>query len=213
MKKTALSLITAGVLFIGCAGTDTGLTNAQTGALIGGVAGAIAGKSTSNHSTKRTVIGGAIGALAGYGIGTYMDKQQAELNQELKGSGVEVQRQGDTINLNMPGGITFDTGKANIKPNFNPVLSDIAGVMSKYPETKIEVQGHTDNVGSNADNLQLSQLRAQSVSSALSAQGVDSSRIKSVGYGESMPVATNDTAAGRETNRRVEIKIIPNPSK
>lgn len=213
MKKTALSLITAGVLLVGCAGTDTGLTKAQTGALIGGVAGAIAGKSTSNHSTKRTVIGGAVGALAGYGIGAYMDKQEAELNQELKGSGVEVQRQGDTINLNMPGGITFDTGRANIKPNFNPVLSDIANVMSKYPETKIEVQGHTDNVGSNADNLQLSQLRAQSVASALNAQGIDSSRIKSVGYGESMPVATNDTAAGRETNRRVEIKIIPNPSK
>ncbi len=213
MKKTALSLVTAAVLFIGCAETNTGMTKAQTGALIGGLAGAIAGKSTSTHSTKRAVIGGAVGALAGYGIGAYMDKQQAELNQELKGSGVEVQRQGDTINLNMPGGITFDTGRANIKPNFNPVLSDIAGVMSKYPETKIEVQGHTDNVGSNADNLRLSELRAQSVSSALRAQGVDSSRIKSVGYGESMPVASNDTPTGRETNRRVEIKIIPNPSK
>ncbi|MFH0709912.1 MAG: OmpA family protein [Pseudomonadota bacterium] len=213
MKKTILSLVTASVLFVGCAGTDTGLTKAQTGALLGGVAGALVGKSTSNHSNKRALIGGAVGALAGYGVGTYMDKQQAELNQELKGSGVEIERQGDTINLNMPGGITFDTGKANIKPNFNPVLSDIANVMSKYPETKIEVQGHTDNVGSNTDNLQLSQLRAQSVSSALSAQGVDSNRIKSVGYGESMPAATNDTAAGRETNRRVEIKIIPNPSK
>lgn len=213
MKKTALSLITAGVLFVGCAGTDTGFTKAQTGALIGGLAGAVAGKATSNHSTKRTLIGGAVGALAGYGIGAYMDKQQAELNQELKGSGVEVERQGNNINLNMPGGITFDTGKANIKPNFNPVLSDIANVMSKYPETTIEVQGHTDNIGSNADNLQLSQLRAQSVASALSAQGVNSSRIKSVGYGESMPVATNDTATGRENNRRVEIKIIPNPSK
>lgn len=213
MKKTALSLITAGALFVGCAGTDTSLTKAQTGALIGGIAGAVAGKSTSNHSTKRTLIGGAVGALAGYGIGAYMDKQQADLNQELKGSGVEVQRQGDTINLNMPGGITFDTGKTNIKPNFNPVLSDIASVMSKYPETTIEVQGHTDNVGSDADNLRLSQLRAQSVASALSAQGVDSNRIKSVGYGESMPAATNDTAAGRESNRRVEIKIIPNPSK
>ncbi len=213
MKRKTLSLIIAGTLFVGCAGTDTGLTKAQMGALIGGTAGAIAGKSTSNHSTKRTLIGGAVGALAGYGIGTYMDKQQAELNQELKGSGVEVQRQGDTINLNMPGGITFDTGKANIKPNFNPVLSDIANVMSKYPETKIEVQGHTDNVGSDADNLRLSQLRAQSVSSALSAQGVDSSRIQSVGYGESMPAATNDTPAGREANRRVEIKIIPNPAK
>lgn len=213
MKKTAISLITAGVLFTGCAETGTGMTKAQAGALIGGLAGAIAGKSTSTHSTKRAVIGGAVGALAGYGIGTYMDKQQAELNQGLKGSGVEVQRQGDTINLNMPGGITFDTGRTNIKPNFNPVLSDIAGIMSKYPETKIEVQGHTDNVGSNADNLKLSELRAQSVSSALTAQGVDSSRIKSVGYGESMPIATNNTPAGRETNRRVEIKIIPNPSK
>lgn len=213
MKKTALSLITASALFIGCAGTDTGLTKAQTGALIGGVAGAIAGKSTSNHSNKRALIGGAVGALAGYGVGTYMDKQQAELNQELKGSGVEVQRQGDTINLNMPGGITFDTGKANVKPNFNPVLGDIANVMNKYPETKIEVQGHTDNIGSNSDNLQLSQLRAQSVASSLNTQGIDSNRIKSVGYGESMPVATNDTAAGRDTNRRVEIKIIPNPTK
>ncbi|MDD5160985.1 MAG: OmpA family protein [Sulfuricurvum sp.] len=213
MKKTALSLLTASLLFVGCTGMDTGLTNAQTGALIGGVAGAVAGKATSNHSTKRTLIGGAVGALAGYGIGAYMDKQQAELNQELKGSGVEVQRQGDTINLNMPGGITFDTGKATIKPNFNPVLNDIANVMSKYPETRIEIQGHTDNVGSDADNQKLSELRAQSVTSALIGMGVTSTRLSPVGYGETKPIATNDTPAGREANRRVEIKIIPNPAK
>ena len=213
MKKTALSLLTASLLFVGCTGMDTGLTNAQTGALIGGVAGAVAGKSTSNHSTKRTLIGGAVGALSGYGIGAYMDKQQAELNQELKGSGVEVQRQGDTINLNMPGGITFDTGKATIKPNFNPVLNDIANVMSKYPETRIEIQGHTDNVGSDADNQKLSELRAQSVTSALIGMGVTSTRLSPVGYGETKPIATNDTPAGREANRRVEIKIIPNPAK
>lgn len=213
MKRTALSLITVSALFMGCADMNTGLSNAQTGALLGGVAGAIAGKATSNHSTKRTLIGGAVGALAGYGIGTYMDKQQADLNQELKGSGIKVERQGDNINLNMPGNITFDTGKANIKSNFSPVLSDIANVMIKYPETNIEVQGHTDNVGSDTDNLKLSQQRAQSVSSALGSLGVDSNRIKSVGYGESAPAASNDTPAGRETNRRVEIKIIPNPSK
>lgn len=219
MTKTTLSFITAGLLFIGCAGTDTGtntstgLTKAQTGAIIGGIAGAVIGKSTGPHDNKRAVIGGAVGALAGYGVGTYMDKQEAELNQELKGSGVEVERQGDTINLNMPGGITFDTGKANIKPNFKPVLADIANVMSKYPETKIEVQGHTDNVGSDASNLTLSQLRAQSVTSSLVGMGVSASRIQSVGFGESMPIATNDTPAGREANRRVEIKIIPNPTK
>lgn len=212
MKRTTLSILMAGVLLVGCSGTETGLTKAQTGALLGGVTGAVIGKTTSNKSTKRAVIGGAIGALAGYGIGTYMDKQEAELNQELKGSGVEVQRQGDTINLNMPGGITFDTAKANIKPNFTPILDDIAGIMTKYPETKIEVQGHTDNVGSDTSNLTLSQLRAQSVTSYLVNRGISSDRIRSVGYGESMPVASNETAAGREANRRVEIKIIPNPA-
>lgn len=213
MTRMALSLLTAGLLLVGCAGTETGLSKTQTGALIGGLAGAAAGAATGNHSAKRVLIGGALGAAAGGGIGYYMDKQQEELNKELKGSGVEVQRQGDTINLNMPGGITFDTAKTNIKPNFTPVLDDIANVMVKYPETKIEVQGHTDNVGNDASNLSLSQLRAQSVTSYLNTRGVDSNRIKSVGYGESMPIASNDTPAGRESNRRVEIKIIPNPAK
>lgn len=212
MKKSIVSALVATILLAGCAGTETGLSKTQTGALIGGIAGAVVGKATGSHSTKRAVIGGAIGALAGAGIGAYMDKQEQELNQELKGSGVEVQRQGDNINLNMPGGITFDTAKANIKPNFNAVLDDIANVMIKYPETKIEVQGHTDNVGSNEDNLRLSHLRAQSVSSALVSRGVSSNRINAVGFGESMPVASNDTPAGREMNRRVEIKIIPNPA-
>lgn len=217
MNKATISAVVAGLLLIGCAGTDsgtgTGLSKTQTGALIGGLAGAALGGATGDHSAKRILIGGALGAAAGGGIGYYMDKQQQELNQELKGSGVEVERQGDTINLNMPGGITFDTGKANIKSNFNPVLDDIANVMVKYPETKIEIQGHTDSVGSDADNLRLSELRAQSVRSALSSRGVSPSRITAIGFGESMPVASNDTPAGREANRRVEIKIIPNPAK
>ncbi|MBN2871084.1 MAG: OmpA family protein [Campylobacterales bacterium] len=217
MYKMTFSAVLAGFLLIGCAGTETGtgtgLSKTQTGAILGGLVGAAAGGATGDHSAKRILIGGALGAAAGGGIGYYMDKQQEELNKELAGSGVEVERQGDTINLNMPGGITFDTGKANIKPNFIPVIDDIANVMVKYPETKIEVQGHTDSVGSDASNLTLSQLRAQSVSSALMQRGVGSDRIRSVGYGETMPVASNDTAAGREANRRVEIKIIPNPSK
>lgn len=212
MKKT-IAACAAGLLLLGCAGNETGLSKTQTGAILGGLAGAAAGAATGDHSAKRVLIGGAIGAAAGGGIGYYMDKQEEELNKELKGSGVDVQRQGDTINLNMPGGITFDTGKANIKSNFNAVLDDIANVMVKYPETKIEVQGHTDNVGNNADNLRLSELRAQSVRSALSSRGVSSSRITAIGFGESMPVASNDTPSGREANRRVEIKIIPNPSK
>lgn len=213
MKHSTLSLLVAGLLLAGCAGTETGLSKTQTGALIGGLAGAVAGGATGDHSAKRILIGGALGAAAGGGIGYYMDRQQEELNKELKGSGVEVQRQGDTINLNMPGGITFDSGKTNIKPAFTPVLDDIANVMVKYPETKIEVQGHTDSVGESGSNLSLSQLRAQSVTSYLSSRGVDANRVKTIGFGESMPIASNDTADGREKNRRVEIKIIPNPSK
>ncbi|MGD9969817.1 MAG: OmpA family protein [Sulfuricurvum sp.] len=212
MKKTLITSLGAVLILAGCAGTDTGLSKTQSGAIIGGLAGAALGGATGNHSAKRVLIGGAVGALAGAGVGAYMDKQQEELNKELKGSGVEVQRQGDTINLNMPGGITFDTGKANIKSNFNSVLDDIANVLVKYPETTLEVQGHTDSVGSDADNLRLSELRAQSVTSALVSRGVASGRIKTIGFGESMPIATNDTPAGREANRRVEIKIVPKPA-
>lgn len=213
MKHSTLSLLVAGLLLAGCAGTETGLSKTQAGALIGGLAGAVAGGATGDHSAKRILIGGALGAAAGGGIGYYMDRQQEELNKELAGSGVQVQRQGDTINLNMLGGITFDSAKTNIKPTFTPVLDDIANVMVKYPETKIEVQGHTDSIGDNNTNLSLSQLRAQSVTSYLTAKGVDSNRIRSVGFGETMPIASNDTAEGRGKNRRVEIKIIPNPSK
>lgn len=211
--KNIIAAGAAAVLLMGCAGTDTGLSKTQTGAILGGLAGAAAGAATGDHSAKRVLIGGALGAAVGGGIGYYMDKQEEELKKELKGSGVSVERNGDTLSLSMPGNITFDSGKANIKPAFNPVLNDIAAVMVKYPETKIEVQGHTDNVGDNAANLTLSQLRAQSVSSALMQRGVASDRMRAVGYGESMPAVSNDTPAGREANRRVEIIIIPNPSK
>lgn len=213
MKKITLSLLSAALILGGCAGTDTGLSKTQTGALIGGLAGAAAGAATGDHSAKRILIGGAIGAAAGGGIGYYMDKQEEELKKELQGSGVGIQRNGDNLTLNMPGGITFDTGKANIKPNFTPVLDDIANVLVKYPDTHIEVQGHTDNVGDDADNLRLSELRAKSVVSALQSRGVPASRMKATGFGESMPIASNNTPQGREANRRVEIKIIPNPSK
>lgn len=208
--KNSLSIITVTLLLSGCAGT--GLTNAQTGAILGGLAGAAAGKTTSNKKNKRAAIGGALGALAGYGVGTYMDKQEAELNQELQGSGVKIEREGDNLNLNMPGGVTFDSGQANIKSNFMPVLNDITNIMRRYPETKIEIQGHTDSLGSSASNISLSQLRAQSVKSHLLSNGVDSNRLYSLGYGESMPIASNNTASGREKNRRVEITIIPSPA-
>ena len=197
----------------GCVSTmGEGMTNAQKGAIMGGIAGAVLGKSTSNHKNKRAVIGGVLGAIMGAKAGEYMDQQERELNRDLQGTGIKVEREGNNINLQMPGNITFDTARANIKPNFQPVLNDIANVLAKYNKTYVEIQGHTDNVGSNESNQRLSELRAQSVLSALRGRGVNPGRMTAVGYGESMPVASNDTAYGRETNRRVEIKIIPNTS-
>jgi len=212
MKKSTLSVLAAAMLLAGCTGSDTGLSKTTTGALIGGVVGAGIGAATGKNKGQRALVGGAIGALAGAGVGAYMDHQEEELNKELEGSSVSVTRNGDTLNLNMPGNVTFDSGKASITTGFNPVLDDIAKVMNKYPETLIEVQGHTDNIGSDADNYRLSEFRAKNVGSALATRGVAASRIKTVGFGESTPIADNSTPAGREANRRVEIKIIPNPS-
>ena len=213
-KRLVASSIIAGLLLGGCApmdgGSGTGMSKAQTGAILGGIAGAVIGKQTGNNSNKRAVIGGVLGAIVGAKVGDYMDQQEQELNQELQGSGVQVQRDGDNINLNMPDGITFDTNQAVIKPSFYPVLNDVASVLSKYNKTMIEIQGHTDNVGDSMYNERLSTMRANSVASALRTRGVTTGRMTTAGYGETMPITSNSTEAGRAANRRVEIKIIPN---
>ncbi|MEP5367982.1 OmpA family protein, partial [Parvibaculum sp.] len=138
-----------------------------------------------------------------------MDKQEAELAQRLRSSGVSVTRVGNDIILNMPGNVTFATDSSDINARFYDVLNSVAIVLEEYNQTLIDVTGHTDSTGSDQYNLELSQKRAQSVSSYLIGQGLDSRRFYIVGAGESQPIATNDTAAGREQNRRVEIRLSP----
>ena len=185
---------------------------AQRNALIGAAAGAVAGLITGDSSMerkKRAIVGAGIGALAGGGVGAYMDRQEARLRQELDRTGVSVTRNGDNITLNMPGNVTFATNSADLNGSFYDVLNSVALVLDEYEQTVIEVAGHTDSTGSDQYNLDLSRRRAASVARYLTTRDVLYDRIIEVGMGESRPIATNDTDAGRQANRRVELTLVP----
>jgi outer membrane protein OmpA-like peptidoglycan-associated protein len=179
-----------------------------TGAIIGAAAGGIIGKIIGDN-TKSAAIGAGVGAIAGAGVGAYMDKQEQVLRDDLEGTGVDVVRDGDYIQLQMPSSITFDTGQSVIKPAFRPVLDDISNTLSQYESTLVHIAGHTDNVGSDSSNQTLSVNRANSVRSYMTSKGVVSQRIVTTGYGETMPIADNSTDFGRQENRRVEITLQP----
>lgn len=221
MKKSfapALCAALAATLLASCA-TYTGQTNdpndpnrTQRGALIGAGIGVVAGLLSGGDAVERrqhAMVGAGVGALAGGAVGAYQDRQEAALRRDLAGSGVDVVRQGDNITLNMPGAITFAFDSANLQPQFQPVLDNVAQTLNQYNQTVIEVAGHTDSVGSDAYNQKLSVDRANSVARYLSSRGVGMQRMIVTGAGETRPIASNDTEAGRAQNRRVEITIVP----
>jgi outer membrane protein OmpA-like peptidoglycan-associated protein len=219
LATTGLCAALAGaILLTGCA-TYTGQTQdpndpnrTRTGALIGAGIGAVAGILSGDDAVERrqrALVGAGVGALAGGAVGAYQDRQEAELRRELAGSGVDVVRQGDNITLNMPGNITFAFDSSNLQPQFYPVLDNVAETLNNYNQTVIEVAGHTDSVGDAAYNQNLSVQRAQSVANYLSGRGVMQQRMIVTGAGETRPIASNDTEAGRAQNRRVEITIVP----
>lgn len=216
LKGYSLGALCMALMLSGCTTidpyTERGKTsNATIGTGVGAATGAAVGAlvAGSGDRTKGALIGAGVGALAGLGIGHYMDRQEAELRQELRGTGVSVTRYGDEIILNMPSNITFDVGRAEIKDEFYPVLDSVAIVIDKYSRTTVEVEGHTDNSGAAELNQILSEQRAQSVASYLRKRGVGKQRFVVSGYGESRPVASNNTAQGRAENRRVEITLAP----
>lgn len=200
----------------GCASTDStndqqGSNKTAKGAGIGAAAGAIVGAMTSNKSgrAKGVLTGAAVGAAAGAGAGYMMDKQEAKMKEKMANSGVQVKRDGDTLNLVIPGNISFSSGSAALTPSFYPVLDKVAETLREYPETQVQIVGHTDSTGSSDLNQRLSQNRANTVSLYLGGKGVQAARMQATGMGPSVPAASNDTADGRAQNRRVEIKIIP----
>ena len=187
-------------------------SHAQKQAIYGAAAGAVAGLITGDSSMerkKRALVGAGIGALAGAGVGTYMDRQEAELRKELERTGVSVHRNGDQITLNMPGNITFATDSADLNAAFFDVLNSVGKVVNEFEQTVIEVAGHTDSTGSDQYNQQLSERRANAVAAYLKTRSVRSDRIITVGAGETHPVASNDTPDGRQLNRRVELTLVP----
>ncbi len=222
MNKSAyigLTAAIAGALLLTSCATYTGQTSDPNdpnrtgrGAAIGAVAGAVLGAASGGDATERrqrATVGAAAGAAIGAGVGAYQDRQEAALRRQMAGTGVEVGRQGDNITLNMPSGITFDFDRADLKPEFRPVLDNLANTLNEYNQTRIEVTGHTDSKGTDAYNMTLSQNRANAVAGYLGGRGVASSRMVVSGAGETRPVASNDTESGRAQNRRVEITLVP----
>jgi outer membrane protein OmpA-like peptidoglycan-associated protein len=211
-KKAALGLGALALVGVtsACENSQGGPSRNQTiGALTGAALGAAAGTLVGGNDRRNALVGAGVGLLAGAAVGTYLDRQQAELEQNLAGSGANVSRVGDTLLVTLPGGVTFDTDSANIRPEFRRPLREVAFTLNDYPESYVDVIGHTDSVGAESYNQALSERRAQSVASSLIADGVNRVRIAAYGKGETQPVASNDTAAGRQANRRVEIVIIP----
>jgi len=176
----------------------------QYGAIGAVVCGLIGARESGQRARNAAAGCGAIGA----GIGAYMDAQERELREELAGTGVRVQRNGDEIQLIMPGNVTFPTNADSVRPEFMPVLDSVARVLYKFTDTSLQVVGHTDSTGARDYNYGLSRRRADSVANYLSAQGVDRGRLVTQGMGPDRPVAGNDTEAGRSQNRRVELSIV-----
>lgn len=199
----------------GCTSIDpyTGesrINKATTATALGAVGGAVAGVMIGD-SSKAALIGAGIGSLAGLGVGAYMDKQESELRQELSATGVRVARDGDNINLIMPGNITFKTGSADINAGFYSVLNSVAIVMNRFDRTMVEISGYTDNTGALQRNTELSMQRANAVAGYLRSQKVSAQRLRTAGYGPQYPIASNATEEGRLANRRVEIRLVPMP--
>ncbi len=208
MKKIIQAAIVLFVIagLLGCSATRT-QKGAAIGATAGGVAGAVIGKQAGN-TLLGAIIGAAVGGAAGAYIGNYMDKQAKEISDDIKGARVE--RIGEAIKITFNSGLLFDVNKANLRPESQLELAKLAGILKKYPDTNILVEGHTDATGTEEYNLELSRERAQSVSNYLAGQGVDPTRFTMMGYGEGQPVASNDTVEGRQLNRRVDIAIMAN---
>jgi outer membrane protein OmpA-like peptidoglycan-associated protein len=211
MKKLILAVAVAASLSA-CATNDPNY-KMKTGAAVGAVVGAVIGHAVDNDKGG-LLTGAAVGAAAGAGVGHYMDKQQREMEAALADEqarhDLEVQRlEDETLKIEISNEVSFDFNSSSLKPTFMATLDKVVSVLERYPHTVIHVVGHTDSVGSDAYNMTLSQQRAAAVVNYFTSRGIAESRLVTLGRGESSPRATNDTEAGRQLNRRVEIYVKP----
>ncbi len=215
IAKFSLTAATLAVLAVsGCEMTDPNNPNrnTQTGAAAGAALGALVGIAAGDTVEERRR-GAVLGALIGGGIGAIggqqLDQQEAELRQQMGGQ-VGIVNTGSQLIVTLPQDILFATNSTSLTGSMQNDLYTLAGSLNRYPNTTVNVLGHTDNVGAAAYNLDLSQRRAQAVASVLINSGVSAARVRAIGIGEDRPIADNLTAQGRQQNRRVEIIITPN---
>jgi len=213
MLKNGVTFSLCILLVAGCAEMSKTQKGGAYGAAGGAAAGAVVGQA-AGHNTKSTVIGAAIGAaiggLGGAGIGKMMDNQEKDMREAMgKSEAATVTREGNLLAVTFKGDVTFDTNSTVVRPGLYSEINRIADILRQYPNTLVRVDGHTDSQGSSEYNMDLSKRRANAVRALLVQRGVADNRIESAAFGETMPVATNNTEAGRQKNRRVEIKIAP----
>jgi outer membrane protein OmpA-like peptidoglycan-associated protein len=214
MKKATLLLcIIFSLAISGCA-TDTQQQKKRNiGAALGAVVGAGVGYAIGGDLQGAAIGAGAgavAGGLAGNQIGKYMDQQEAEMQQALAAvEAASIQREQDILAITLKSDFSFDFDSAVIKPGAEDEIARIAAVLIKYPQTNISIEGHTDSKGAEEYNMNLSKSRAEAVKASLIGRGLPSARLQTIGFGESKPVTTNDTEAGRQQNRRVRIVIVP----
>ena len=209
MKQFRNLILFSGIIALIATGCNA--TRSQKGAVIGGAAGAIGGTIIGNaagNKTLGTIIGAVVGGAAGAIIGRDMDKQAAEIQTDIPGAKVE--RVGEGIKVEFNEKILFDFSKSDLGDSAKRNLGDLVTILQKYPNTNIEVQGHTDSRGADDYNLGLSQRRADVVANYLTSHGVASSRVTTKAYGESAPAYPNDTPEHMAQNRRVEFLITAN---
>ena len=204
----ALGACTTGPLFDENDPNRQAKQGALIGAGLGALTGRLAGGNDRGERNRATVAGALVGAAAGAAIGNQLDKQEAELRQSL-GNRVSIRNTGDRLIVTMPQDILFATDSATLRPDLQADIRSVGQSLLAYPNTTVQVIGHTDNVGDASYNQNLSTRRAQSVAAVLRAEGVPSGRIQALGRGENQPVASNLTPEGRAQNRRVEIVILP----
>ncbi|MGZ3159714.1 MAG: OmpA family protein [Burkholderiaceae bacterium] len=212
MKKLIIINISLALAITGCADMSPTQKGTATGAGVGAGVGAVLGNMTGNGGGGRTATGALLGGAAGAVIGNIwskrMEEQKRTMEQATQGTGVQVSQTADNrLKLDIPSDISFDTNRADIKPNFRPVLDQFASTLNQNPATTVTIVGHTDNTGSDAINNPLSVERAAQTRDYLENHGVAPNRFNIAGRGEHEPIASNDTASGRARNRRVEIYV------
>jgi len=214
LKKPAIAVLCTAFLLGACTdpaqlSVDGSASKTKQGALFGGILGAGIGALAADNSTKGALIGAAAGVITGGAIGGQLDKQEAELRAQLTNDGITIQNTGDRLIVSLPQDITFETDSSLVRPSLRSDLGKVADNLLQYPDSTVQIVGHTDSDGEAGYNVGLSQNRASSVADVLQADGVTYDRLQTIGRGEEQPVASNLTEEGKAQNRRVEIVVIP----